>query len=226
MKAPPPIQPTANTSDPDADAEPHGGAHRLAEAALVAGAEGLAAELLGRGGEPVQEIAAEQEEVVQDGVGGERHVAGPRALRGEERESGQQRDRPDGDVAVDGDHPAQRRAVERLGPGKPAGKSADAPQRPVPADEAGRLGQEGRPGGALDAALQHRDEQDRAADLGEVQADLQEEAEIRPAAPDQGAQDGVVGQGEGPGPDADADIVARRLGHGRARRPSAGTSPP
>ena len=53
------------------------------------GADRAAGKLLGCGGETVEEIAADQEEVHQHGVGGERQRAELRALPREQRECAQ-----------------------------------------------------------------------------------------------------------------------------------------
>ena len=66
---------------------------RLHEGRAVARADRAAAELLGGGRHAVEEEAADQDEVVQHRVGGERDVAGARALRGEEGERRDQRRR-------------------------------------------------------------------------------------------------------------------------------------
>ena len=80
---------------------------------MVARAIGAAAELLGGVGEAVEEEGADQQKIVQHRVGGERHVAGAGALRGEEQERRDQRRGADHDVAVDREHPHQLGAVEQ-----------------------------------------------------------------------------------------------------------------
>ena len=91
---------------------------RAGEGAAVARAIGLAAKLLGGVGEAVEEEGADQQEIVQHRVGGERHVAGARALRGEEQERRDQRRGADHDVAVDRQH------AHQLGRGRTAPRAA------------------------------------------------------------------------------------------------------
>ena len=86
---------------------------RGGERVAVAGAIGAAAELLGGVGEAVEEEGADQQEIVQHRIGGERDIAGARALRGEEQEGGDQRRGADHDVAIDREHAHQLGAVEQ-----------------------------------------------------------------------------------------------------------------
>ena len=85
----------------------------LEKRAPVTCAIGLAAELLGGVGKTIEEESADQQEVVQHRVGGEREVAGARALRGEEQPYRDQRRGADHDVAVDHEHAHQLRALEQ-----------------------------------------------------------------------------------------------------------------
>mgnify|MGYP007097350214 CR=1 FL=1 len=76
------------------------------------GADGAAGELFGGGGEAVEEIAGDEEEIHQHRIGGERHRTELRALTCEQRESGKQREGADHDVAVERQHAPQGRHVE------------------------------------------------------------------------------------------------------------------
>ena len=87
-------------------------AGRARKSGFVARAKGLAAELLGRIGKTVEEKSADQEKVVQHCVCGKSHVAGTRALCGEEQPHGNQRRCADHDVAVDAEHPLHLDAVQ------------------------------------------------------------------------------------------------------------------
>ena len=80
MKAPPPARKRGRDRKAEAEAPAEAEAHGAAEGALVARAEGLAAQGLRRGGEAVEEKAADQEQVVEHRIGRERDVARPRAL--------------------------------------------------------------------------------------------------------------------------------------------------
>ncbi len=111
MKAPPPAKARSVTPQEKSDAPQRGDAHRAAEARAVARTHRLAAHLFGRGGEAVEEVGRHEEEVHQHGVGGQQHVAAPRALRGEEGEGEDQRGRAHHDVAVDAQHAQERGAV-------------------------------------------------------------------------------------------------------------------
>ena len=79
MKQPPPTRKSAETARPKPRLHPRLKLIGAAEAALVAGADALAAQGLGGGGEAVEEIAADQEHVVEHRIGRERHVARSRA---------------------------------------------------------------------------------------------------------------------------------------------------
>jgi hypothetical protein len=86
-----------------ANPQKHRQADSAPESRTVVGADGAADDLLGGGGETVEIVAGDHEEVHQDGVGGQRHRAELRAGAGEQRKAGQQREGADHDVAVDRD---------------------------------------------------------------------------------------------------------------------------
>ena len=104
---------TARHRERKAEAPEQHQPHRAGKRVAVARAIGAAAELLGGVGEAVEEERADQQEIVQHRVGGERHVAGARALRGEEQKHRDQRRGADHDVAVDRQHAHQLGAVEQ-----------------------------------------------------------------------------------------------------------------
>ena len=80
--------------------------HRAPERRAEARADGAAGDLLGGGGEAVEEIAADMKKCIRMALAASDHRAELRALAGEEREGGQKREGTDHDVAVD---PSRRR---------------------------------------------------------------------------------------------------------------------
>ncbi len=85
---------SANTAETaSAKPKPHSTTSRVAVEKVVSvpRAIGIAAELLGGIGESIQEECVDQQEIVQHRIGGKRHVAGARPLRGEEQKRRNQR---------------------------------------------------------------------------------------------------------------------------------------
>lgn len=150
---------------------------RAPERSQVPRADGGAAERFGCGREAVEEVAADQEQVVQHCVRGQRGVAGPGALGCEEHISRQQQDGADEDVAVDRDGGDDPRPVEHAAP-----RRADLPpQRPSDEHEADQqrrgFAEQRADGRALDRPAKAEHEDQVQDDVGGVQKHLQQQAE-------------------------------------------------
>ena len=133
-----------------------------------------AAELLGRRRDTVEEVAAEQEEIVEDGVGGQRDIAGQRALPGEEGPGREERQGADHDVAVDRDHPPHLGAVEDRGPVQAEPSAEMRRDNGEPGDDADRFRDRRRQRDAGDAEAHSHGEGDAEQDVEDIDADLQE----------------------------------------------------
>ena len=168
--------------------------HRAGESILVARAIGAAAELLGGVGEAVEEEAADHQEIVQHGVGRERHVAGTCALRGEEQKRRDQRRGTDHDVAVDREHAHQLGAVEQQRAG-----SRELPFRKVTRDqqaeqEACGLRDQRRDCSAGNSEVEHQHQHDGRRHVDEVDGDLHAERQFGAGLSDQPAEHDIVAE--------------------------------
>ena len=176
---------------------------RARERGAVGRAERTAAELLGGIGKAVEEEGADQQEIVEHRIGGERGVAGARALRGEEQKRRDQRRGADHDVAVDLEHAKQFVAVEQQ-------RSPDRPMSTVEAagdqeakPEAGRFRDHRgyrRPG---DPHAEPQHEQRGRARIDQVDRDLHGERQPGARLSDQPAEHDVIGERQRRRPDSD-----------------------
>ena len=190
--------------------------HRLAEALAVARAVGLAADLLGGGGDAVEEEGADQREVVQHRVGGKCDVAGARTARGEEGEGRNQRRGADHDVAVDRQHAREARAVEQHGAREIETPADDAPGGGDARRETEDLRDHRGERRAGDAEIEAQHQHHHQHDVDDIEGDLDRHGCAHIGEPHQPARHDVVGEREGRRPDAHEEIGARRRRHLRA----------
>ena len=177
---------------------------RAGKGAPVARAIGLAAELLGGVGETIEEEGADQQEVVQHRIGGEREVAGARALRGEEQPHRDQRRGADHDVAVDREHAHQLGALEQ----RPL-RDGELPLRQGPRDQDAEQEPDrfrGHRGDrrARDAGVEHQHQQHGRRRVDDVDRDLHGQRQPRARLSDQPAEHDIIDEHQRRGPDADA----------------------
>ncbi len=178
------------------------------EGGAVARAVSTAAKLFGGVGKAVEKEGADQQKIVQHRIGGERHVAGARALGGEEQPYRDQRRGADHDVAVDQHHAHQLGAVEqrRARNRKPA---CDMPRDQSTDHESNRFGNDRGHRRTCDPGIEHQHQQDRRRHVDDVDRDLHAERQCRAGLPDQPAEHDIIGQHQRRGPDADREVGLR-----------------
>jgi hypothetical protein len=112
--------------------------------------DGSSRQLLRRRGEAVEKIAGDEEEIHQHGVCRQGQRAELHALPREKGKGGEQRERTDHDVAIDGQHPEEVCRVEDSG-ARRAGQDAEPLQHDGEAKKHGdEFAGDGGPGDACD----------------------------------------------------------------------------
>ena len=134
-----------------------------------------------------------------------------------QREGGKQHERADHDVAIDRDHPADRRHVEQLGPVQPR-DAAKAHQHQCQAGNgADQFAADRAPGHALDPPAEMEAEPDRQRDVGAVEDHLQKQTERPLATAEHVAENRVVEERQRRREHADTDIGSHGVGDTRFR---------
>ncbi len=192
------------------------GADQPIETGSVAGAQGLAAQHLGRALETVQQQGREHEQLVEDGVGRQHRGALLRPCPGQQHGGGHQQQGPREQVAVEAE---QGHKLARPPGGRLTRQGQGAAGRPFPGDHDRQgqqlegLGAQGGDGHAGHAQMNPQDQGQVEGDMEQVRAHLHRQHRAHAPPTDQPADQHRIEQPGDATPIADMHIGARQPLH-------------
>jgi hypothetical protein len=165
--------------------------------------------LFGGGCKTVEEKGANENEIVQNRVGGKRNIPAARALSIEKHEGEEERRVADKDVAIDCKHSGNLCTIENLLSTDRKKIAVDMREDAPPSDGSQNLGRKRTCRRPPHAERQAINEEEVEANISEIHEDLERKRDIRASAPDQRANHRVVRKREGCRPDSYVEIEPR-----------------